>query len=121
MPTQRQERVGQLLRDEISRIVQRGMRDPRLGLVTLTEVEVSADLRQARVYVSVYGDEETVRQTVEALSGAAGYIRVELSRAVKLRYIPELTFHYDDSLARGARVLELMEKLKHEQAGQDNE
>jgi len=121
MPTQRQERVGQLLRDEISRIVQREMRDPRLGLVTVTEVRVSADLRQARVYVSVYGDEETARNTVDALSGAAGYVRGELSRVVKLRHIPELTFHYDDSLARGSRVLELMEKLKREQTGQDKE
>jgi ribosome-binding factor A len=121
MPTQRQEKVGQLLRDEISRIIHRGMRDPRLGLATITEVAVSPDLREARVYVSVYGDEQAVQQTVDALSGAAGYIRGELSRQIKLRYIPELSFQYDNSIARGARVLELLEQLKREQADQNKE
>ena len=110
-----------MLREEISRIVQQQMRDPRVGLATVTQVDVSPDLKQARVYVSVYGGEDQVRRTLEALESAKRYIRGELGHEVRLRYVPELTFVYDDSLARGSRVLELMDKIKRGESGEPGE
>lgn len=112
MSTQRQERVNELVREELSRIIQFGMKDPRLGLVSLTGVRVTADLRQARVYVSVYGDQAAQEQALAALTGAAGFLRRELGKAIRLRHLPELEFELDHSLEQGARIFELLEQVK---------
>jgi len=113
--TQRQGRVGHLLREEISRIIERELKDPRVdGLITITGVDVTADLRHARVFVSVYGSDDEVRQTLETLDRAAGFIRAELGKVVRLRYLPELEFKRDESIARGARIFELLEQVKRE-------
>lgn len=114
MSTQRQERVGQLLREEISRIIERQLKDPRVGMVTITDVEVTPDLRHARVFVTVFGDDDAARATVEVLKGAAGFIRAELGKHVRLRCVPELEFRRDESIARGARIFELLEQVKRE-------
>jgi len=121
MPTQRQERVRELIRAEISEIIQRDLQDPRLGLVSVTDVQVSPDLRQARVYVSVYGDERSRKETMEALTGATGRIRSELFRRLDLRHALQLTFAYDESLARGARIFELLERVKSEEPTSDQQ
>lgn len=110
--SRRQERLNYLLRQEISALLRREVKDPRLaGLVSVTEVTVSPDLKQARVFVSVLGDEEEKQQVLTGLRGAVGFFRRELADRINLRYIPEITFHYDNSLARGDHLLQLMREL----------
>lgn len=114
MPTQRQERVGQLLRQEISHIIKRQLKDPRIGMISITDVEVTADLRHARVFASVFGSDDEAVASLAVLDGAAGFIRGELGKTVRLRYIPELEFRRDESAARGARIHELLEQVKRD-------
>lgn len=116
MTTQRQERVAHMLREEISRIIHRELKDPRIGMVSITEVELTPDLRHARVFVSVFGGEEQSRATFEVLDRAAGFVRSELAKRVRMRYVPELQFRPDDSFARGARISALLEQVKRESA-----
>jgi ribosome-binding factor A len=119
MAQQRQHRVGHLLREEISAIIQRELRDPRIGLVSITEASVSPDLRQARIFVSIYGDQDSKRASIEALNSAAGHIRAILSRRLEIRHVPDLEFALDDSLERGARVFELLERVRREQPSEE--
>jgi len=109
--SQRQQQVGHLLREEISRIIHQEMRDPRLGFVTLTEVEVTPDLRLARIFVSVYGDQAERDASLEALAHASGFIRSELAKGWTLRYLPELEFRWDPSVERAARITELLHQV----------
>lgn len=111
MTTTRQRRVGELVKEEIGLILQQEISDPRVGFVTVTDVEITADLREARVYVSVLGPPESQSQSLAVLQRAAGYIRSLLARRVVLRCIPELTFALDRSLERGSRVLEILSQL----------
>lgn len=115
MAQQRQHKVGHLLREEISTVIQRELRDPRIGLVSITEVSVSPDLRQAKIFVSIYGDRESKKANIEALNSAAGHIRAILSRRLEIHHVPDLEFALDDSLERGARVFELLERVRREQ------
>ena len=114
MPSQRQHRVQELLKEEISRILQFELRDPRLGLVTVTDVEVSPDLKHARVFVSVYGDQKTIESSMGRLKAGAGFVRGVLGHSVDLRYTPELTFVYDETVARAARITELLNEIAAE-------
>ncbi|MHB9023608.1 MAG: 30S ribosome-binding factor RbfA [Armatimonadota bacterium] len=126
MASTRQQRMARLLRDEISRILREDMHDPRMGFVSITDIELTPDLHIANVFVSVYGEEEQQQQSITALERATGFIRGELGRQLRsLRFIPELHFRLDPSLARGARVLELLkeanippaEEEQHDNAG----
>jgi ribosome-binding factor A len=114
MASQRQRQVAELIHQEISQLIQYSTQDPRLGFVTVTGVDVTGDLRQARVYISVLGDEKEAKSTLKVLAGAANYFRREMSETLTLRYIPELTFKLDDSLERGDRVEKLLDSLKEE-------
>ena len=111
MATQRSQRVGELLREEISQIIQR-LNDPRIGMASVTEVQVSPGLREATVYVSVYGSPEQEAESLRVLTGAVGHIRGELGRTLRMRRIPELDFRIDPSLKRGARILELLDGVR---------
>jgi len=115
--TTRQRRVAELIKEEVSQILQHEVSDPRIGFATVTDVEVTADLREARVFISVLGDPEQAQESIAALQRAAGYIRRLLGRRVDLRVIPELTFALDRSLERGSRVLQLLHELEQEQSG----
>jgi ribosome-binding factor A len=112
MQAKRIDRVNQLIKEEISGLLQRGLKDPRLGFVTVTEVDVSKDLRHAKVFVSILGSEDDWRATLEALESASGYIRHWLRQNVRLRYIPELAFRPDRSMAHAAHIQELLMRLK---------
>ncbi len=114
MASRRQRQVGELLHEEISRIIQHETKDPRLGFVTVTGVEVSPDLRQARVYITVFGDKLEVKNTLAGLTSAASYFRRLLGQALSLRYIPELSFKLDTSLAYGMHIDELLDTIKEE-------
>lgn len=107
--TRRLERINELLRQEISSLIRRELKDPRVGgLVSVTEVQTAPDLRSAKVFVSIMGEEEERRATMDTLARAARFFRKELGLRVRLRYIPALSFQLDESIARGDRVLRLL-------------
>lgn len=103
-------RVQDLLREEISLIIQRELQDPGLGFITVVDVRVSEDLKSAKVYISIYGSDEEQKHTLEALKRSKGYIKFLLGKRVTLRYIPDLTFSLDDSLERVQRMEEIFKK-----------
>ncbi|MFQ5933550.1 MAG: 30S ribosome-binding factor RbfA [Dehalococcoidia bacterium] len=110
--TRRVLRVNELLRDELSFLLQRKVHDPRLQrLVTITRVSVSKDLSRAKVFVSVMGSEEEKVQVFQGLKAASPFLRRNLGPRLSLRHIPQLSFQRDDSLEEGARVLELMNRV----------
>ncbi len=110
----RSDRIGQQIKRELSEIIQRNeIKDDRLGgLISITEVVVSGDLRNVKVYFSVYGEEAQKIGTLAALEAATGFLRGELCRRLGIRFAPELVFKLDDSLERGQRITELLEKIK---------
>jgi len=110
----RPERVGQLVQELLGELFARGMRDPRIGLVTITGVKMSPDLREARVYWTVHGDAEQRKHTAKGLDNARGYLRHELGVELKLRITPDLHFTYDEAIDRGARIEQLIREV-HEQ------
>jgi len=118
MSSQRMQRVGDLLRKEISEIIRVRMKDPRLGFVTITSVEVSQDLRHARVYVTSPGSHEELAGSVGLLTGAARFIRSELFKRVTLRYIPELAFRADSSIEHSVRISQILKQLENEARGE---
>jgi ribosome-binding factor A len=106
------ERVNSLIRHEISELLQRQVKDPRLGnFITVTAVDTSSDMRYAKVYVSRLEGIEEKQETLGALASAAGFFRKELAMRLKLRRVPELNFQWDDSLERGAHLLRLIDQL----------
>ncbi len=114
--TRRSERVNELLREEISAIVQRELKDPRLGgLISITAVETSPDFRHARVFVSVLGTDEERASSLTALHAGARFIRHALrDRLESLRIVPELAFWPDTSIEQGARMSALLDQVAHE-------
>lgn len=107
-------RVNELLREVIAEEVAR-LKDPRLGFVTVTGVDTAPDLRSARVYYSVLGDEAERRDTQEALERSAPHIRHAVGRQVRLKYTPELRFQMDEAINRGLRIEQLLRDLREEQ------
>lgn len=106
------ERVNSLIRQEISELLQRQVKDPRLGnFVAVTEVSTSPDLKYAKVFVSRIGSEEEKRETLSVLVSASGFFRRELAKRLSLRHIPELSFQWDDSIERGDHLLQLMDRV----------
>ena len=106
------ERVNSLIRHEISELLQRQVKDPRLGnFITVTAVDTSSDMRHAKVYVSRLEGVEEKQETLGALTSAAGFFRKELAIRLKLRRVPELNFQWDDSLERGDHLLRLIDRL----------
>lgn len=108
----RQEKVQEQLVHEISELIHRELRDPRLGFVTLTGAEISRDLRHAKVFVSVLGDEDARNRSLAALNSAAGMLRGEFARRAHLRVAPELEFRYDEGIARGQKIFELLHAVE---------
>ncbi len=105
-----------MIKEEIGRMMESEMADPRLGFVTVTKVKLSGDLKQAIIYFSVLGKKEAWRDSLRALESARGYLKIGLARNLKLRFIPELIFREDDTLIKGARVIELIEKERRKRA-----
>ena len=108
MAKYRRDRVQETMRTELSEIIKRDLKDPRLGFVTITDVELSNDMSHAKVFVSIYGSEEEKRLRMQALESAKGFIRTNLGQRVRLRIVPELVFKEDNSIERGTRILELI-------------
>jgi len=109
------ERVNSLIRQEISQLLQRQVKDPRLGnFIAVTAVSTSADLKYAKVFVSHIGGEQEKQATISVLTSASGFFRKELARRLKLRYTPELSFQWDDSLERGDRLSQMIDGVTSE-------
>ena len=117
MTSPRITRLRELFKEETSAILQRNMKDPRIGFVSVTDVELSPDLRHARIFVSVYGDAEAKARTMEGLRSAEGFVRTELAHRIRLRRSPEVTFRIDESIEHGDRVNRLLRQVTQEAGG----
>ena len=113
-PYKRSQRLSILLREEIADILMRRVKDPRLGFVTVTDVELSEDLKIARVFVSVLKEEERTL-TLEILNSARGLIRSEVSKRVRVKFIPTIEFKIDSSIERGDRIDRLLREIKEKE------
>ena len=107
----RPQRVGDLIQRELSELVARELRDPRVGMVTLTAVDVSPDMSHAKVFFTLL-DKERLEEVQEGLRRAAGFLRSQLAKRVKLYSIPELRFEYDESIERADRLSQLIDSVK---------
>ena len=121
MTSPRIARLRELIRQETSAILQRDMKDPRIGFVSVTDVELSQDLRHARIFVSVYGDADAKARTMEGLRSAEGFVRTELAHRIRLRYTPDVSFRIDESIEQGDRVNRLLRQVTGERDGRDRE
>lgn len=126
----RTRRVGQQMQREIALILQREVKDPRIGMVTVSDVEVSRDLNYAKIYVTflqLENDAERIKEGLQGLTEAAGYIRSLLGSAMRLRVVPELRFYYDQTLVEGMRLSNLVtntvreDKRRMAESGRDEE
>ncbi|MFA5114204.1 MAG: 30S ribosome-binding factor RbfA [Candidatus Margulisiibacteriota bacterium] len=107
----RQQRVEELIRSEVSEIIREEVDDPRIGFISITGVNISPDLENAQIHVSIMGDEKQKQDAMAGLQSATHYIRGELGPRLALRLVPKIAFVRDDSLERGSRVLQIMNKL----------
>jgi ribosome-binding factor A len=110
MGADRMRRVNEVMREVLGTAIARELEDPRIGFVTVTAVETSPDLRSARVYVSVLGDEPEREATLAALRSSHGVLQGVIARETRMKYTPTLSFHYDDSPERGVRLARLLEE-----------
>ncbi len=111
----RQEKLGELIAVELSQLLRTRVKDPRVGFASITRVEVSGDLRHAKVYVSVMGTPEEQAATMQALKHASGFLRHEVAERITLRYMPELIFKLDTSIEEGSRILALIQQIEDEE------
>ncbi len=106
-------RVAHEFQRELSALLARGLKDPRItGFITVTGAKMSPDLKEVVAYVSIHGDEKVMKETLDGLKAAAGYLQREVARAVKLRYTPHLRFVFDESVGRGDRIDRLLREAK---------
>jgi ribosome-binding factor A len=108
----RVDKVSEAVRQEVSLILQNKLKDPRLGFATITRVEMTADLRQAKVFFSVLGKDEDYKKTQQALESASGYIRKLVAERLNLRFAPEIIFRDDRSSEYSVRIQEILEEIK---------
>jgi ribosome-binding factor A len=106
----RSRRVAEQIQRELAVLIQQELKDPRLGMLTISAVEVSKDMSTAKVFVTVFNEEQDRKQTLEALQHATGFLQHELGRLMSLRIIPKLRFVYDESIVRGAELSALIDK-----------
>lgn len=116
----RANRVGEQIKKELSVILQRELKDPRIGFVTVTGVEVTGDLQQAIIYISVMGNEEELAETLKGLAKATGFIRSEIGKRIRLRHTPELVFKLDESIEYGNRIEKLLKEVRNDERFEDH-
>jgi ribosome-binding factor A len=108
-------RVADLLKEEISEMLCKEVKDPHIGFITITDVEVSKDLKNSRVYYTILGDEQQAEESANALSRVSSFIKKQLGKRLRMRYIPEISFRYDNSLAYGEKIDHILESLKEKE------
>jgi len=112
--SRRVDRMEEACKEELSEILQREIKDPRVGFVTITRVKLTADLRHARVYISIMGNDEEVRQSLEGLESARGYLRSRLGKHLRLKYLPEIDFHHDRISQQALELDELLRRAAND-------
>lgn len=117
----RSNRVGEQMKKELSDIIGRKLKDPRVGFVTVTDVAVTGDLQQATVYISVLGNEHQREDTLKGLEKAKGFIRTEIGHRIRLRKTPELFFEFDESIDYGNRIETLISQLNSDEKPKNEE
>jgi ribosome-binding factor A len=110
----RPEKVREFIKEQVSEIIQQKLKDPRIGFVSVTDVEVTGDLRHAKIFVSVLGDDQAKTDTMTGLASAIRYVRGELGRRLQMRFTPEILFRLDESIERGTRVMSLIREVSEE-------
>lgn len=110
----RNQKVGEAIKHEVSLIIQRELNDPGVGFATVTNVEVSIDLKYAKIFVSVLGEKEQIKKTFDALQRARGFIRKLLAQRLRLRSVPEISFREDNSSEYSVHISKVIEELKDE-------
>ncbi|MFA5059915.1 MAG: 30S ribosome-binding factor RbfA [Candidatus Omnitrophota bacterium] len=108
------DRINESVKREVSDIVQKEVKDPRLKFVTIMQAEVSRDLQHAKIYFSVFGDNSKIDSAQQGLDSAKGFIRKLVGQRVRMRYTPDIDFIFDESVSYGAHIEEIIEKIKHE-------
>lgn len=108
-------KLQEFIKQEVSNMLMRGLKDPRIGFVTVTDVEVTGDLRQATIYVSLFGSDEEKKASLQALKHAAGHVRSELGKVLRLRYTPEIAFANDTSLDYSMHIESLLNDMKKDE------
>ncbi|MEH7382568.1 30S ribosome-binding factor RbfA [Bacillus sp. JJ1533] len=116
----RPNRVGEQMKKELSDIIGRKIKDPRIGFVTVTDVQVTGDLQQAKVFISVLGDEEQRQNTLKGLAKAKGFIRSEIGQRIRLRKTPEILFEFDESIDYGNRIESILHEINKESNQESN-
>lgn len=119
MEFKRSDRVAERIHQEVSLILMRGTKDPRVALVTVTAVDVSNDLSQAKIYYTAMGTDEEHREAAAGLKSATPFVRRELGRSLQMRHTPDIIFKYDTTLEKGNRIEEILRKLKEEEGADD--
>ncbi len=112
------EKLQELIKQEVSKMLLMDIKDSRIGFVTVTGVEMTGDLREAKIYVSIMGNDEQIKSSLEGLQSALGYIRREIGRRIKIRFTPEISFALDKSLDYSEHIQKLL--LQIEQEGSKN-
>ena len=116
----RPDRVAEAIREEVAMFLAEGVKDPRVvGLVTVTGVDVTRDLRHAKVYVSILGSDSERAATLDGLASVAGHLRSRIGRALRLRLAPEVSFKLDESVARAARIESLLAQIQNDRGPDD--
>jgi ribosome-binding factor A len=117
----RSDRVGEQLFKEIAQLIEHMVKDPRVRVVTVTGVDLSTDLKFAKVYYSVFDEEKTLEDAEKGLLSAKGYIKREIGRRMGLRYVPDLVFMHDTSLKRGVEMEKLLDSLNLDETSAEDE
>lgn len=115
MSNKRVNRISEQIKKEVGDILNTKLKDPRIGFVTVTDVEVTNDLQQATIFISILGDEEEKQSTLVGLTKASGFIRSEIGKRIQLRKTPEIKFSYDESLEYGNKIESILRKLNEEE------
>ena len=122
----RTDRIADQMQRDLAELIRSSLKDPRIGMVTVNSVEVARDLGYADIYVTLLtvedldADSDQVKQTIKILNGAAGFLRTELGRMIKLRMIPQLRFHFDASVKRGRQLDQLISKARQKDSDLDS-
>ena len=114
------EKLQELIKQEMSKMLLKELKDPRIGFVTVTDVEMTGDLREAKIYVSIMGGAEQVKSSLEGLNSALGFIRREIGQRVRLRFTPEISFALDTSLDYGDHIQKLLLQVEGDAKNVDN-
>ena len=114
MGSVRVEKIQELIKEQTSEIIMRELKDPRVGFVTVTEVDVSSDLRNAKIYVSIFGSDKQIEDSWQGLNSSLGFIRRELAHRIRLKFIPEIKLFMDTSLEYSSHIQKLLLKVEKE-------